>query len=85
MGITTFETWHPVVPACYFAAAIGLAMFGICPSCAAIALAGGLLFSLVTQGAVASLAKLRWQLPLLVLICVVNPLYSAMEIGRAHV
>ena len=25
MGITTFETWHPVVPACYFAAAIGLA------------------------------------------------------------
>ena len=73
-----FEIWHPVVLATYFAGTIALAMFGICPACVAISLVGGLLFALVTQGVRASLAKLRWQLPLLVLICLINPLYSAM-------
>jgi energy-coupling factor transport system permease protein len=75
---SAFETWHPMVLAAYFAGTIGLAMFGIAPACVAISLAGGLSFALVTQGARAALAKLRWQLPLLVLICLINPLYSAM-------
>lgn len=73
-----FEFWHPVVPALYFVGTIALAMFGICPACVALSLAGGLAFSLATQGLRAALGKLRWQLPLLLLICLVNPLYSAM-------
>ena len=78
MWKSAFEVWHPMVPAVYFAGTIALAMFGICPTCVALSLVGGLAFSLVTQGLHASLAKLRWQLPLLVLICVINPLYSGM-------
>lgn len=67
-----------MVLATYFVGTIVLAMFGICPACVIVSLAGGLCFSLVTQGLAASLSKLRWQLPLLVLICLINPLYSAM-------
>ena len=67
-----------MVPVAYSAGIIALAMFGICPSCVSVSLAGGLLFLLLTQGVRAALAKLRWQLPLLLLICLINPLYSAM-------
>lgn len=67
-----------MVLAAYFVGTIGLAMFGIAPACVAISLVGGLAFALVTQGVRASIAKLRWQLPLLILICLINPLYSAM-------
>lgn len=67
-----------MVPVAYSAGIIALAMFGICPSCVGVSLAGGLLFLLLTQGVRAALAKLRWQLPLLLLICLINPLYSAM-------
>ncbi len=78
MWRSTFEAWHPVVPAAYFAGTICLAMFALTPACVALSLAGGLAFALVTQGLLTSLAKLRWQVPLLVLICLINPLYSAM-------
>lgn len=78
MWRSTFEVWHPVVPAVYFAGTICLAMFGLTPACVALSLGGGFAFALVTQGVRVSLAKLRWQIPLLVLICLINPLYSAM-------
>lgn len=78
MWRSAFQTWHPLVPAVFFAGTIVLAMFGLTPHCVGISLVGGLTFALVTQGVRVALAKLRWQLPLLVLICLINPLYSAM-------
>ena len=72
------EVWHPAVWTVYFVGVIALTMFGMAPACVVLSLAGGLCFSLATQGIASSLAKLRWQLPLLALICLINPLYSAM-------
>lgn len=77
MWRSSFDSWHPLVLVAYFAGTITLAMFGLAPGCVAASLVGGVTFALVTQGLVPTLSKLRWQLPLLVLICVINPLYSA--------
>lgn len=77
MDRTAFETFHPVVPAALFAGLIVLTMFCLEPRLVASSLACALLFSLAVQGMGAVLDKLRWQLPLLVLIGVINPLYSA--------
>lgn len=72
-----FEMLHPAVPATYFAGTIVLAMCGIEPRLVVISLVGALAFSAVTYGVAAAFDKLRWQVPLLLLICVINPLYSA--------
>lgn len=77
MDRTAFETFHPAVPTVLFAGLIALAMFCLEPHLAASSLACALLFSLITQGIAAVLDRLRWQLPLLVLICIINPLFSA--------
>lgn len=86
-----FEMLHPAVPATYFAGTIVLAMCGLEPRLVAISLVGALAFSAVTYGVGAALAKLRWQVPLLLLICVINPLYSAngvtllARVGRFYI
>ena len=86
-----FEMLHPVVPAAYFAGTIVLAMCGLEPRLVAISLLGALAFSAVTIGVGEALAKLRWQVPLLLLICVINPLYSAngvtllARVGRFYI
>ena len=86
-----FEVLHPAVPAIYFAGTIVLAMCGLEPRLVAISLVGALAFSAVTIGLPAALAKLRWQVPLLLLICVINPLYSAngitllAKVGRFYI
>lgn len=78
LGLRPFEVFHPLVPALLFGGIVVLSMLSLQPVCAAILLAGGLVFAALTQGARTALAKLRWQLPLLALICVINPLFSAM-------
>lgn len=77
MDRAAFQTFHPVVPTVLFAGLIALAMFCLEPHLVASSLACALLFSLALQGGAAVLDKLRWQLPLLVLICIINPLFSA--------
>ena len=78
MGIRPFEVFHPAVPAVLFCGIVVLSMLSLQPVCAAILLAGGLLFAALTQGVRTALSKLRWQLPLLALICLINPVFSAM-------
>jgi energy-coupling factor transport system permease protein len=75
---SSLEIWHPVVLAVYFAGTVAIAMFGMHPGCVGISLVGGLALCSLLAGVRSSLAKLRWQLPLLLLVCVVNPLYSAL-------
>ena len=77
-GYRAFELFHPAVPALLFAGAVGVAMAGIEPRLAAITLAGAACYSLLTIGPARALSKLRYQLPLLALICLINPLFSAM-------
>ena len=77
MDRAAFQTFHPVVPTVLFVGIIALAMCGLEPHLVAVSLAFALLFALLTQGVAAALNKLRWQIPLLILICIINPLFNA--------
>ena len=72
-----FETTHASVAIAYFSGVVLLAMFVMQPVYVALSLAGALAFALCALGVRETLRKLRWQLPLLVLITLANPLFSA--------
>lgn len=74
---TAFDACQAAVPALLFAGAAALTMLAAHPVCAAVSLAGALSFSLLARGARATARGLAWQLPLLVLVCLANPLFSA--------
>lgn len=74
---TAFDTSHPVVPAVYFVGTSVLMMCALQPVYVGISLVSALLFSLCCRGWRATLIGLRWQLPLLALVCLANPLFSA--------
>ena len=68
---------HPAVPALYMALTLGLTMFSMQPVLIALSLAGGLAYGFATRGAARTLGALRWQLPVILIIALVNPLFSA--------
>jgi energy-coupling factor transport system permease protein len=72
-----FSTCHASVPLACFAGVIVISMFAIQPVYVAISLAGALAFSLLARGLSPTLRGLRWQLPMIALICLLNPLFSA--------
>ena len=74
---TVFDTLHAAVPALLFAGTALLTMLAVQPVYVALSLAGALAFSLRARGARATAHGLVWQLPLLALICLLNPLFSA--------
>lgn len=74
---TAFDTCHPSVPATYFAAIILIAIFAMQPVCVCVSLAGGLAFSFAARGWRRTLGGLCWQLPVVALVAVANPLFSA--------
>ena len=74
---TAFDACHAAVPSTLFAGVAVLSMLAVHPVCVALSLAGALSFSLVARGAAATACGLAWQLPLLALVCLVNPLFSA--------
>ena len=76
-GVAAFATSHPAVPAIYAVLTLGLTMFSMQPMLIALSLAGGLAFGFAVRGPAATLGGLRWQLPLIVIIALVNPLFSA--------
>ena len=75
-GALAFETCHPVVPAVYFAGVIGIGVFVLQPVFAALSVAGALCFAVCCAGWRGALAQLRWQLPMIALVCLANPLFS---------
>lgn len=75
---STAELWHPAVPVAYYACVIVLAMAAFEPVCTALALMGGLLFSLRLFGVRDALRPLAWQLPLLALVCLANPFFTGL-------
>lgn len=72
-----FETAHAAVPMAYFAGTILLALFALQPVYVALSLAGALAYSLACRGLRATALKLRWQLPMLAIVALANPLFSA--------
>lgn len=74
---TPFETCHATVPAVCLAGTVALSMLVAQPVCVGVSLAGALAFSLAARGARATARGLVWQVPMLALVCLFNPLFSA--------
>ena len=72
-----FDASHASVPATLFAGILALTMFCVHPVLVALSLAGALAFSALVRGARATARGLAWQLPMLALVCLANPLFSA--------
>ena len=72
-----FNACHACVPAALFASILLLTMFSVQPVLVALSLTGALTFSALARGPRATLLGLRWQLPMLALVCLANPLFSA--------
>ena len=75
--VEAFSMSHPAVPALYTVLTLGLTMFSMQPVLIALSLAGGLAYGFATRGAARTLGALRWQLPVILTIALVNPLFSA--------
>ena len=75
--VEAFSMSHPAVPALYIVLTLGLTMFSMQPVLIALSLAGGLAYGFATRGAARTLGALRWQLPVILIIALVNPLFSA--------
>lgn len=75
--VAAFSMSHPAVPALYMVLTLGLTMFSMQPVLIALSLAGGLAYGFATRGAARTLGALRWQLPVILIIALVNPLFSA--------
>lgn len=73
---TAFGTMHPAVPATFLACTLGLTMFAPHPVLVSLSLAGALAYGAVARGVRPTLLALRWQLPLIVLLACVNPLFA---------
>ena len=75
--VAAFSMSHPAVPALYMVLTLGLTMFSMQPVLIGLSLAGGLAYGFATRGAARTLGALRWQLPVILIIALVNPLFSA--------
>lgn len=74
---TAFDMAHPAVAAVYVVLTLVLTMGSVQPVLTVISLAGAFAYACCVRGVRASVASLRWQLPLVLLIAVANPLFSA--------
>ena len=72
-----FETTHPAVPGVCMAGIVALGMAVFHPVYLVMSLVGALLSGCVVFGVRAMGRKLCWLLPMLALVCVANPLFSA--------
>lgn len=75
--VAAFSMSHPAVPALYIVLTLGLTMLSMQPVLIALSLAGGLAYGFATRGMARTLGALRWQLPVILIIALVNPLFSA--------
>lgn len=76
-GVGAFTTSHPAVPALFCVVTLALTMASMQPVLIVLSLIGGLAFGFASRGAAATLGSLRWQLPVILIVAVLNPLFSA--------
>ena len=74
----TFELVHPLVILGFLSAILTLTMLGMHPVLLALSLTGALAFSLFARGVRPTLRLLAWQVPLVVLAALINPLFSSV-------
>lgn len=74
---SAWSLYHPNAALLYLAAVLALTMAAPQPVLAAMSLLAAGAYSLVVAGARRTLKMLAWQLPLLLLIALANPLFSA--------
>lgn len=74
---TAFGAFHPAVPAAYFVCALAFCMASMEPVSVILALVTGLALSVRLRGMRATLKSALWQLPLIAIITLANPLFSA--------
>lgn len=77
MEHTAFSSLHPVVPALYLVVTLALTMGSMQPVLIAVSLAAAFCYGCCARGVRQSLASLRWQLPFVIVVSLVNPLFSA--------
>ena len=77
MKPTAFDLYHPLVPFAYFAAVVVLCMAAFQPVYLVLSLAGAGALGVCLRGWRAVLRGFAWQVPLLLVIAAVNPLFSA--------
>jgi len=73
-----FETCHAIVPAALFVGVLGCSMFCVHPVLAAISLAGALALLAAGRGVAEAVRSLAWQLPMLAIVCLANPLFGGL-------
>jgi energy-coupling factor transport system permease protein len=73
---TSFDKFHPVIAALYFAAMAILCMATIHPVVISISLVGSIATSIAYRGLRATLKTLAWQLPLALIIAIFNVIFS---------
>lgn len=66
------------MPAAYLAVTLGLTMFSLHPLLIVLSLAGGLAYGACVRGWRTQALSLRWQLPVVLVIGLVNPLFVSM-------
>lgn len=74
---TAFDTAHPAVPALYLVITLALSMAAMQPVLIALSLVGAFAYGCCSRGVRACLLALRWQLPIIFVIALFNPLFSA--------
>lgn len=77
MKPTALDIYHPAVQGCYFAAVLVLGMAAFHPVCIALLLLSGFAYSTYLRGGRATAKSAVWQVPLVLIIAVLNPLFSA--------
>lgn len=75
---TVFERYHPVVAFAYFAAMLVMTMAAMQPVYIAVSLAAAAACGIWLKGPSSTFRTMAMQLPFVVLIAVVNPLFSSM-------
>lgn len=75
---TAFDAMHPAVPALYACITLGLTMAALHPVPVAISCAGAFAYIACVRGLRSAVCALRWQIPVMLVIALVNPLFVRM-------
>ncbi len=74
---SAFDLYHPAVPLVYFTIVIVLSMAAFQPVFCVLSLAGALIYGCYLRGWRAVVRSLRWSLPMVLIIALLNPFFSA--------
>ena len=77
MRQTAFELYHPIIQMAFFVSAIAFVMFAFQPIYLVLGVLCDISYELLLVGAAATLRSASWQLPLVLIVCLMNPLFFA--------